>query len=82
MLPSPLSTTTRAGLRRQAQAAGDNECPVCLDKPLYPAALECGHKYCFLCAKGLILEAVDASQVGEEESEIRKYFSAVVYFKM
>ena len=28
-------------------------CPVCFDKPLHPLTLECGHVYCFLCAKGL-----------------------------
>ena len=28
-------------------------CPVCFDKPLHPLTLQCGHIYCFLCAKGL-----------------------------
>merc|ERR1719244_2408561 len=31
-----------------------DECPVCLDPPVHPVSLPCGHKFCFLCAKGLV----------------------------
>ena len=27
------------------------ECPVCLDPPVHPVTLPCGHRFCFLCAK-------------------------------
>ena len=30
--------------------SGD-ECSVCLDPPLHPVTLPCGHVFCFLCAK-------------------------------
>jgi len=29
------------------------ECSVCLDLPVHPVTLPCGHVFCFLCVKGL-----------------------------
>ena len=31
----------------------EDVCPICLDKPVHPVKLECGHEFCYLCAKGL-----------------------------
>ena len=31
----------------------EDVCPICLDPPLHPVELECSHKFCFTCAKGL-----------------------------
>ncbi|XP_023326477.1 E3 ubiquitin-protein ligase rnf146 isoform X2 [Eurytemora carolleeae] len=39
---------------------GLDECCVCLDDPVHPVSLPCGHTFCFLCAKGLVL--TDRSQ--------------------
>lgn len=34
----------------------NDSCPVCLeDEPVHPVVLVCGHRYCYLCAKGLIV---------------------------
>jgi len=35
-----------------AERTGD-ECSVCLDPPVHPVSLPCGHIFCYLCAKGL-----------------------------
>ncbi len=35
--------------------AESDVCSVCLDPPVHPATLECGHTFCYLCAKGLSL---------------------------
>merc|ERR1712032_1454397 len=32
---------------------GGDECSVCLDPPVHPVSLPCGHIFCYLCAKGL-----------------------------
>jgi len=34
-------------------ARSGDECSVCLEPPLHPVTLPCGHMFCFLCAKGL-----------------------------
>lgn len=34
------------------ERTGD-ECSVCLDPPVHPVSLPCGHIFCYLCAKGL-----------------------------
>ena len=34
----------------------DDNCPACMDVPLYPVKLPCGHAYCFLCLKGEFLQ--------------------------
>ncbi|KAL7034232.1 hypothetical protein ACKWTF_007904 [Chironomus riparius] len=31
----------------------ENECPICLQKLLYPVKLPCNHIFCFLCIKGI-----------------------------
>ena len=43
-----------AGVRipeAEGGARTGEECPVCLDPPLHPVTLPCGHIFCFLCAK-------------------------------
>lgn len=31
-----------------------DECSICLDPPVHPIKLPCGHIFCYLCAKGLV----------------------------
>jgi len=44
-----LQTTTAA-----VPACEDDSCAVCLDEPVHPLVLGCGHRYCYLCAEGLV----------------------------
>ena len=44
-----LQTTTAA-----VPAYKNDSCAVCLDNPVHPLVLGCGHRYCYLCAKGLV----------------------------
>ncbi|XP_055373095.1 E3 ubiquitin-protein ligase rnf146 [Condylostylus longicornis] len=34
---------------------GDVECPVCLQTAVHPTKLPCGHIFCFLCLKGVVI---------------------------
>jgi len=33
----------------------DQSCPICLEDLLLPLTLPCGHKFCYLCIKGVAL---------------------------
>ena len=37
------------------------ECSVCLDPPLHPVTLPCGHVFCFTCAKGLTRQGASSA---------------------
>lgn len=48
--PDPLlSGCSSSSLNRSASLI----CSVCLDPPVHPVDLPCGHTFCYLCAKGL-----------------------------
>ncbi|CAJ0575344.1 unnamed protein product, partial [Mesorhabditis spiculigera] len=39
----------------------DDDCPICTQKMLLPTAVDgCGHKFCFLCIKGVALSVIAA----------------------
>ena len=51
-----------AGVRipeAEGGARTGEECPVCLDPPLHPVSLPCGHIFCFLCAKASLNTSLD-----------------------
>ena len=51
---APVMPDLLAGVRipeAEGGARTGDECPVCLDPPLHPVTLPCGHIFCFLCAK-------------------------------
>merc|ERR1719322_668853 len=52
-----MDVTTDARVEGAKNADDEEEeedvCPICLDPPLHPVELECSHKFCFTCAKGL-----------------------------
>jgi len=51
---NPLMPNLLAGVAiPDGPARSGDECSVCLDPPLHPVTLPCGHVFCFLCAKGL-----------------------------
>src|SRR6202000_2445648 len=38
---------------------GDDNCPVCLDPPLTPISLSCGHRWCKACLAAYLTAAAD-----------------------
>jgi len=54
----PVSVNDRPGpknARPGPTRADEDECSVCLDVPVHPVTLPCGHSFCYLCAKGLAM---------------------------
>jgi IBR domain, a half RING-finger domain/RNA recognition motif. (a.k.a. RRM, RBD, or RNP domain)/Zinc finger, C3HC4 type (RING finger) len=44
---------------RHATGSGDDSCPVCLEPPLTPVSLSCGHKWCKACFVSYLAAAAD-----------------------
>ena len=60
---APVMPDLLAGVRipeAEGGARTGDECPVCLDPPLHPVTLPCGHIFCFLCAKASLNTSHDA----------------------
>lgn len=68
------------GSLRQQEAEKCDECPICYQEFTYKTELpDCGHKFCFLCIKGLFFFSFFVLSFGKIHGEICRIFHEVIY---